>query len=498
MHRFLSLALVLILPAFAYAELRVPPVFSDSMVMQRDRPIHVWGVCDPGTEVIVSMAEHDATATADEQGRFDAYLDPLPAGGPHRMTVTAKETIAFDDVLVGEVWVCSGQSNMEWSVSNSKDADLELLTANHPNIRILSVPKRAAQSPQTEFDGRWQACTPESIEGFSAVGYFFGRRIHQTLDVPVGLIDNAWGGSAAEAWLSTQTLAETGDYEPMLNRWQQQMKNYDYEVLLEEWEAKVAAWRQAGRPGRKPPEPRDRAQGQHRPGNLYNGVLYPVIGYTMRGVIWYQGESNASRAKEYQSLFPLLINTWRREWQQGEFPFYWVQLADFQAEKLTPGESDWAELREAQTMTMQQLPRTGQAVITDLGDAADIHPRNKLDVANRLARWALANDYGYDIAFRSPQFASMIREGNRLRLTFEHVAGGLKARDVREPMGFAIAGSDKKFVRAKAKILNKNTIEVSADSVSEPVFVRYAWADNPIANIESTDGLPLTPFRTDR
>jgi sialate O-acetylesterase len=467
------------------------------MVMQRDRPIHVWGFCDPGTEVLVSLAEQEATAVADNDGRFDAFLNPLPAGGPHRMTIAAGETITFEDVLVGEVWVCSGQSNMEWSVNNSKDADLELLTANHPNIRLLSIPKRAAQSPQTDFDGHWQACTAETIKDFSAVGYFFGRRVHQTVDVPVGLIDNAWGGSAAEAWLSKQTLAEAGDYDAMLERWQQQMKNYDYEVLRKEWKSKVAAWKKTGSRGRRPPEPRNRAQGQHRPGNLYNGVLSPVIGYTIRGVIWYQGESNASRAKEYQSLFPLLINTWRDQWQQGDFPFYWVQLADFKAEKTNPGESDWAELREAQTMTMEQLRQTGQAVITDLGDASDIHPRNKLDVANRLARWALANDYGCEIAFRSPQFVSMVRDGKTLRLTFEHVSGGLKARDIREPMGFAIAGTDKKFVRAKAQIQNKDTIEVFSDSVSEPVFVRYAWADNPIANVESSEGLPLTPFRTD-
>ena len=265
---------------------------------------------------------------------------------------------------------------------------------------------------------------------------------------------------------------------------------------MAKWQERVKAW-EKNKKGNKPRAPRNVLAGQHRPANLYNGVLYPVLGYTIRGAIWYQGESNAGRAYQYRDLFPLMIDSWRKEWGQGDFPFYWVQLADFRPEVDQPGESDWAELREAQSMTMSKLPNTGEAVITDLGEAADIHPKNKQDVAKRLARWALANEYGYDIPFRSPTFESMTVEGSKAILKFDHVGGRLDTFDVREPIGFAIAGGDKKFVHANAKIVGKDTIEVWSDEVSEPVAVRYAWADNPICNVQSSEGLPMTPFRSD-
>jgi sialate O-acetylesterase len=237
--------------------------------------------------------------------------------------------------------------------------------------------------------------------------------------------------------------------------------------------------------------------GQHRPANLYNGVLHPVIGYTIRGAIWYQGESNAGRAYQYRDLFPLMIQGWRDDWGQGDFPFYWVQLADFRPEVDQPAESDWAELREAQTMTMSKLTNTGQAVITDLGEAADIHPKNKQDVAKRLVRWALAKDYGIEIPYRSPTYKSMQTDGAKATVKFDHIGKGLDTFDVREPIGFAIAGKDKVFVNAEAKIVGKDTMEIWSDSVASPVAVRYAWADNPICNVQSADGLPMTPFRSD-
>ena len=237
--------------------------------------------------------------------------------------------------------------------------------------------------------------------------------------------------------------------------------------------------------------------GNARPGNIYNGVLKPTIGYGIRGVIWYQGESNAGRAYQYRDLFPLMIKSWRDEWGQGDFSFYWVQLADFMGESPEPRDSAWAELREAQTMTMDRLPHTGQAVIIDIGEGKDIHPRNKQDVANRLARWALANDYGMPIAHRSPTYKSMERQGNKIVLTFDHVGGGLYAFDVNEARGFAIAGADRKFVPAQAQFTGKSTVEVWSDRVPEPVAVRYAWADNPVCNVYSAEGLPATPFRTD-
>jgi len=253
-----------------------------------------------------------------------------------------------------------------------------------------------------------------------------------------------------------------------------------------------------GRKGNPPRRPRDDSAGNHRPANIYNGVLLPTIGYTMRGVIWYQGESNASRAYQYRDLFPLMIQTWRDQWGQGDFPFYWVQLADFRAETDQPTDSDWAELREAQTMTMARLGNTGQAVIVDVGEGRDIHPRNKQIVANRLARWALAKDYGYDIVYQSPTFADVMFEGKQATLTFDHVGAGIYTFDVDEAIGFTIAGEDRVFHRADAKLVGKDSIVVSSPEVPEPIAVRYAWADNPVSNVQSRDGLPLTPFRTDQ
>jgi sialate O-acetylesterase len=335
------------------------------------------------------------------------------------------------------------------------------------------------------------------------VGYFFGRQLQQTLDVPVGLIDDAWGGSACEAWIRRDLLAADERYQPLLARWDAIEKRYPedkaaYEAKLAEW--KVAA-EQAKAEGKQPPaapaNPDGQMRGNHRPANIYNGVLKPTIGYGIRGVIWYQGESNAARAYQYRDLFPLMISSWRQEWGIGDFPFYWVQLADFRQEKPEPSDSDWAELREAQTMTMSKLPNTGEAVIIDLGEAQDIHPRNKQDVAKRLARWALARDYGIDVPYHSPQYKSMEKADGKLVLTFDHVGQGLKAFDVPEVRGFAVAGDDKKFVWAQAKIIGNDKIEISSEMVKEPAAVRYAWADNPVCNVYSRNGLPLTPFRTD-
>ncbi|MGH7139485.1 MAG: sialate O-acetylesterase, partial [Pirellulales bacterium] len=439
----------------------------------------------------------------DDSGKWSVTLDPLMAGGPHTLTVKGHNEVKLDDVLVGEVWICSGQSNMQWDVGAANDPDLETLTAKFPNLRLISVPQVGTQEPQSDFHGQWEVCTPEAARKFSAVGYFFGRQLHETLDVPVGLIDDAWGGSACEAWIRRDLLSADDRYQPLLARWETIEKRFPgdkaaYEVKLAEW--KTAA-EQAKLEKKDPPKPPNNPEGQMRgnarPGNIYNGVLKPTIGYGLRGVIWYQGESNAGRAYQYRDLFPLMISSWRQEWGIGDFPFYWVQLADFRAEKPEPGDSDWAELREAQTMTMDKLPNTGQAVIIDLGEAQDIHPRNKQDVAKRLARWALARDYGIDVPYHSPQYKSVEKADGKIVLTFDHVGPGLKTFDVPEVRGFAIAGDDKTFVWAEAKIVGNDKIEVWNDEVQEPMAVRYAWADNPVCNVYSRNGLPLTPFRTD-
>jgi sialate O-acetylesterase len=500
------LALFLLLTAVPlYADVKLPTIFGDHMVLQREKPVVVWGTADPGETVTVRISRLKGTVKANPRGQWCIQLGVLPAGGPHTLTVKGKNMVTYQDVLMGEVWVCSGQSNMGFSVNSANDADLELLNASYPNLRLISVPQVANQTPQSEFKGQWEASTPDVARNFSAVGFFYGRLLHQALDVPVGLIDNAWGGSAAEAWVRRDILEADELLKPLMARWKKTEATYDFEALKATYQTKLAQWQtraqQAKREGKpqpgKPRAPRNALTGNQRPANLYGGVLHPVIGYGIRGAIWYQGESNASRAYQYRYLFPLMIQNWRDDWQQGDFPFYWVQLADFRDEKIDPAESDWAELREAQTMTMSKLANTGEAVITDLGEAHDIHPRNKLDVARRLARWALAKDYGQKLVYRSPIYKSCYIEGKRMIVSFDHVGGGLDTFDVRQPVGFAIAGPDKKFVWAQAKITGKDTIEVWSDQIAEPVSVRYAWADNPVCNVQNREHLPLTPFRTD-
>lgn len=493
---FAILMLILASPA-CFAEIRTSAVFGDSMVLQREKPIHIWGWTDPDSSVDVSLAGKSETVKSDDKGRFDAKLPALKAGGPHELKIASgDQTLTYKDVLIGEVWLCSGQSNMQMAVGQSNDGMVESLAANFPNIRLITVPQVGTQERQTTFDGKWEACTPESVKQFSAVGYFFGRQLHQTLDVPVGLIDNSWGGSSAEAWVNRDQLKSSGKFDELLARWRDTESTYDHEEMTAKYNAKLNEWKKSGK-GRRPASPRNPLTNQHRPANLYNGVLHPVLGYTIRGVVWYQGESNAGRAYQYRDLFPLMIQNWRDEWGQDDFSFYWVQLADFLNEVPDPSESAWAELREAQTMTLSRLPNTGEAVIIDLGESSDIHPKNKQDVGKRLARWALAKNYGYPIQYQSPTYQSMKSGNGKISLTFDHVGAGLDTFDVPKLLGFAIAGTDKKFVSADAKITSKNTIEVSSDSIAEPASVRYAWANNPVCNVQSKEGLPMTPFRTD-
>lgn len=490
MKRLFVLMSVLLLQAHCQAALKLPNIFGDHMVVQQDAPIQIWGITAPGQQVTAELAGKSAKTTADDEGRFSLALPELTAGGPHQLTITADETRTFDDVLVGEVWICSGQSNMQWSVNASSDADLERLAAKHPRLRMINFPQTGAQEPiWTHDDRQWQVCTPENVGRFSAVGYFFGRQLLQTLDVPVGMINNAWGGSACEAWINRDILSADERFTPLMDRWER----------MEETHAELAGQSDLDDKQQETLKSLSRQmRGNHRPGNIYNGVLKSHLGYTIKGCIWYQGESNASRAYQYRDLFPLMISTWRDEWDQGDFPFYWVQLADFRDEKAEPAESDWAELREAQTMTMSRLPNTGEAVIIDIGEGRDIHPKNKVDVGRRLARWALANDYGVGVPYHSPQYRAMEKTGSSIVLTFDHVDGnGWRPFDVRHPVGFTIAGADRNFVHADAKILDDGRIEVSSEEVDDPVAVRYGWADNPVCNMYDNAGLPLTPFRTD-
>jgi sialate O-acetylesterase len=482
-------ALVLLAGGVARAEIKVPNIFTDHMVLQQAQKNKVWGTAAAGEAVTVTIDKQTHKATAGADGKWQVELDPLPVGGPYVLAISGSNEIKIGDVLVGEVWICSGQSNMQWGVNGSNDADLEVLAARFPNLRMINFPNVGVQEPiWTHPNSKWMACTPETVGGFSAVGYFFARQLHRTLDVPVGMINNAWGGSACEAWIRRDLIAADEKLKAIADRWTQmetQLAELSGKACLNDEQTKQLN------------QLKGQMGGNARPGNIYNGVLKSHLGYGIKGAIWYQGESNAGRAYQYRDLFPLMIKSWRDEWGQGEFPFYWVQLADFLNEDPNQFDSAWAELREAQTMTMSRLANTGEAVIIDIGEGKDIHPKNKVDVGRRLARWALAKDYGLKVAFHSPQFKSMEKQGNKIVLTFDHVDGGWRPFDTSEPRGFAIAGEDKKFVKGTAKILPDGKVEVSAAGIEQPAAVRYGWADNPVVNMYSGVGLPLTPFRTD-
>ncbi len=493
----LFLFLTASIPSVLEAGLKLPAIIGHHMVLQRDLANPIWGWADPGADVTVAIAGQTHTAKADENGKWRVTLGPM-AGSNHalRMAISSKgEEIALGNIVVGEVWICSGQSNMQWSVGQSDDPDLEAGSANFPNIRLISVPQVGTQEKQDDFKGQWDVCTPETVSQFSGVGYFFGRQLHQALGVPIGLIDNAWGGSAAEAWVSREVMEADPRFAAVMAQWKQTEATYDHEKAMADWKARAEEAKAAGRPA--PRAPSDPLRGNHRPGNIWAGVLHPTIGYGIRGAIWYQGESNAGRAYQYDDLFSLMISEWRKAWGIGDFPFYWVQLADFKAEQPNPGESDWAELREAQTNTLA-LPNTGQAVIYDIGEGRDIHPRDKQNVAKRLARIALARDYGQSVEYLSPSYQSMEAKDGKVVLTFDNPgAGGLYAFDTEEVKGFAVAGEDKTWHWATGKVVAPDKVEIASAAVANPVAVRYAWSDNPVANLRSRLGLPVIPFRTD-
>ncbi|VGO12000.1 hypothetical protein PDESU_00548 [Pontiella desulfatans] len=483
----------------AFAEVHLPNMFSDHMILQREQENPVWGTDRPNQKIEVSIAGESVSTVADAEGKWRVRLPALPAGGPHAIKVAGSSTTTIKDVLVGEVWFCSGQSNMQWPVEKTYGADVEIAAANQPKIRLLSVTQHGTSIPQDDIKGQWQVCSPQTVSEFSAVGYYYGQFLHQALGVPVGLIDNSWGGSTAEAWLPRSALEASGDYDEMLELWDEQVENFD-PAEFEAYKKRYQAWAKGGYKGPAMEWYRTvhPVNGQITPANIYNGMVHPLKGYGIRGVIWYQGESNRARAEQYRQLFPTLVEQWRKEWNQGDFPFYWVQLADFGKEIDEPADDEWAELREAQTIAFDELSNAGQTVIIDLGEGRDIHPRNKKTVASRLARWPLANDYGFDMACQSPRYKAMEIVGSKVRITLDHVsAEGLWSFDTHEVIGFSISGADKEFVWAKARIIDGSTVEIWSDTVEKPVAVRYGWAQNPKVNLFDRNGLPLTPFRTD-
>jgi sialate O-acetylesterase len=482
----------------AAADVRLPGLFSHSMVIQQGTAVPVWGWAEDGEKVTVQFRDQRVSTVA-KNGKWMVRLAPVkPASVPDFLAVSGKNMILLRDVLVGEVWVCSGQSNMEWPMKASFEPNGDIASANDPNLRLFTVPKRKALEPVDNVDAEWKTCSPDNVRDFSAVAYYFGRALSRTRKVAVGLIHTSWGGSPAEVWMSQTALTVDPEYRrDIWDKYAEQERNY--KEALAQWEKEKAAAEKEGKKfERGQPWP------AWRPAELYNGMIAPLIPYAIAGAIWYQGESNAGRAWQYRRLFPDMILNWRRDWGQGDFPFLAVQLAPWDKNKkrgleeivAAPVESDWAELREAQVVATKVLPNVELAIITDVGDKDDIHPVQKAVVGERLALAARDMAYGEPFIGRSPVFKSVKFSGGKATVEFDRVGKGLKARDG-ELKGFAIAGADGKFVWADARISGKDKVVVSSQSVSDPVAVRFGWSDFPVVNLYSEFGLPVSPFRTD-
>lgn len=638
MKKFLVLLLAVGLSLTGYAQVRLPKLIGDGMVVQRNKPVVIWGWASPREKISIQFHGQERKVTADKSGHWRVEFGPESAGGPYEMTIKGKNTITLSDILVGEVWVCSGQSNMEWPLRAARNADEEIKAARYPQIRQFLVQKAVSTVPEEDVKGgAWKACSPETAGDFTAVGYFFARAIYEEIDVPIGLINTSWGGTHSETWTSRAAFASSAEFKEMiagmpaidLNQMAKQKRTEQLARLksmnivlpatgVDEWKASSfdashwnemelpSLWEERGFPDfdgvvwfrksislsadetagaailelgpiddsdetyingvrvgstlgkynedrvyRLPPgvlkagenviavrvddtgggggiygkadqlklttgngtrhglagkwsfmveqvTTSDAVGPNSYPTLLFNAMLNPLLPARIAGVIWYQGESNAGRAYQYRTAFPLMINDWRTHWKEGDFPFYFVQLASFNAGFGTSEKgSTWAELREAQTMTLS-LPHTGMAVTTDIGEANDIHPRNKQDVGKRLAALALKNDYGKNVVCAGPSFKSMQAEGNKLRISFSDIGSGLMVKDKYGYLkGFEVAGDDRKFHYAKAAI-EGNDVIVVCDQVNAPVAVRFAWADNPEdANLFNKEGFPAVPFRSD-
>lgn len=504
-HSSTFFVVFLLVAATAHADVILAPLFTDHAVLQRDKPVPVWGRAASGERITVTFQKQTVTTTADDNGRWTVWLKPLAAScEPAEIIVSGGEnkTVRVRDVLVGEAWLCSGQSNMELPVKQAQNAAKEIAAAGNPLIRHISVKQRVSETPKdTVPTGGWKSATPQTAGDFTAAGYFFAREIQPRLGVPIGLVNSSMGGGIIEGWLGAGAFASNPAFEAVAQRWNETLADYPakkagYDAEMARRAAAETAAQKDGKP--KPAFPRIGPPigpgHKYTPSGLYNGSIHPLVPYALRGVLWYQGEMNAGRPSEYHPLFAALIKQWRGDFRQGDVPFLWVQLPNFKSGD--PLETDWAQLREAQSRTLS-LPATGQAIAIDIGDVEDIHPKNKQDVGHRLALLARALVYGEQIECRGPVFARAEREGPAMRVHFSKGASGLNMRPSDKVRGaFQIAGADKKFHPATARVENE-TLLVSSEKVTEPVAVRYAWFNAPEANLYNAAGLPAEPFRSD-
>ena len=476
---------------------RISPsaLFSDHMVLQRDAPVPVWGTAVPGAEVVVRFGSQSHRVKAGSQGNWFATLAPMPGSFDSKELLiecptAPEESISIKDVLVGEVWVAAGQSNMAYGVSTALNAAAEIAAANHPGIRAFQMTATVAHEPQRTMLGRWVVCNPTSAGKISATGYFFARDLQQVLNVPIGLLQNAESGTPAEAWMSQAALESDPDFQPILGRHDAAVAAYRNPT------SPASAGLTPGNPESPTALPPDPAVQTSRPAGLFNGHVAPLVPYAVRGVIWWQGEYNSERGEQYRKLFPALIRDWRTQWKNPSLPFLFVQLQNLDIQP-QPNPAHYDELREAQLMTLRNVPFTGMAVACDVGDPKDIHPPNKQAVGRRLALLARNLVYGEsDLVGSGPIFRSFTIKNSSIHIAFDHVGGGLALKNAEGLTGFEIAGKDRQFVPAEAMI-EQSTVIVSSPQVLQPFAVRYAWKDNPICTLYNAEGLPASPFRTD-
>ncbi len=496
-----SFILCCLLFSVSAADVRLPAVFSDNMVLQRQMPVPVWGFADAGEEVTISLCGQSKTVKTNGDGKWMVRLAAMPAGGPFEMTVRANNTVAFTNVMVGEVWVCSGQSNMEFPLERSTGARAEIKNATNSNIRLFTIPHTIAENPKDDVDASWLVCHPHFADNFSAVAYYFGKTINNQLEVPIGLIQSSYGGSKIEPWMTIEALRQVPSLSSAVEHiaGSDQVHRGHVSEALKELEVYLPMAQRAFAAGEGVPAPpkwpvHPLATDKQQPTCLYNGMINPIVPFAMRGVIWYQGEANCNQndGMLYYDKFKAMLASWRSQWGQGDFPFYYVQLAPF-----VYGDSEELPLFwEAQTACLQ-IPNTGMAVTVDIGDPYDIHPSKKQDVAKRLALWALAHDYGMDkLVYSGPLYKSMKVKRNKAVISFDHVGTGLTSRDGMDLTWFEIADEDKKFVKAKA-LIDGDTVIVSNEKIEKPVAVRFGWDQKAEPNLSNKEGLPAPPFRTD-
>ncbi len=506
---FLIGFLSLLVGSIAYSGVTLPRVIGSNMVLQRNRQAPIWGWASPSEEITITLSAETedvepvatTTAVADADGNWQTKLPAMAAGGPYTLQIKGSNTIELTNVLFGEVWVCSGQSNMQWTVNISNNSEEEIAAAMYPKIRLFNIPQVPSGLPQQDVDADWYETTPETIPQFSAVAYYFGRKLYKNLDIPIGLINTSWGGTRIEPWTPPVGLASVPAIASINKEVEDIQANYRAQLpekidAIDVWIAETRKALETDTPLKPMPDNTHPLTDHGRPTSLYNGMVHPIVPYAIRGALWYQGESNHQDGMIYHEKMKALINGWREVWGQGEFPFYFVQLAPFNYSNQEEGQFFLPQIWEAQTAALA-IPNTGMAVTTDIGNPRDVHPRNKQDVGRRLALWALAKDYGRDdVTYSGPLYKSMTVEGNTIRLTFDYVGSGLTSRDNEPLTWFQIAGEDKEFVEANATI-DGDTLVVSSDAIANPVSVRFGWHQSAEPNLINKEGLPASPFRTD-